>query len=1037
MKTFLAIAVLTAALVAVIASHAPAEVVRPPNRGGMTKSLGLPPRYKWHVGGSLGGQFQSHMDLTAQARLGVFKNIVNPAANVVGLLLEGYGGGKAVKVDGGSRLYDWDYGARASIASPFLRFAAGMDYNGPTSDFNFILTLFFPLRRSGIFGHGTDVRFEWLPSRGHTFNLALTVPLWRHSGKTRPQRSYVKIEGNEPEPFIYEQKDPSLEEALGNLRDLSHWIARLTTPYLDHNAWSRGGALKKFEADMRDIDGFLSSDHPLFPEGVTSEGVVRRFHEELDRAFSIAMGGRPLELGRSTHEGRLVAARSKEIILEEVILAYNRSLGQFRKKDTTGPFAVNARGEFVRWVIKDIDNLAAESDRWRAAAYVFVEFLNMIEANHEFMRKRWEDSRLGWLPLQYALVPEQHDSQEEIDVLIERITGERLTPGNKAWYLQNEQFQYEFYRQVQEARDYHVLWVHDYRGKNSEGNPDLVGFEQTKGYLTALIDRVREYDSTGKIPVYMIIIDQFFWEPNKGRVWSALLQDPLSHDLGLGKKDFRWMEEEIGALQDELRAAVSESRLLQAQARQYGKKWLENQVKVHVNITNPGDYTFRVQQVIPLVGFPDDVMRDHRKISFYDITEEDPYRGRAIYTGMGIGEHYTGPTWEDRAVLAQGPALLSLKYAARDLFLSQGFREEEVPYPLQVFPKHKDYEALVADNTRVFGGHPARAMQVHNRTGYSAKPANLIKAILHTMMPAGSVLKAPDSLWNNPLWASMLFGNALKGGRVLVIAPSLAGAPSSGAPQMSRAQELLERLMIIREVFADNIDAAGGLFRVGLYDPQVGVGDVVGRSRAFRKALDEHPFLRDLYPFHPSALETLDSIVKDLEEMDFEEQYLISGELKETPKLHLKAQLCASRQAWDKMIARPEWAEAIRVVGKYRLRSLSGDEPMPDLDVMRREYGEVGLRIVNGHMGDLTAEERKGIVYYLSVGSQNMNYRSMMMDGEATYLVTYFDALIGILDFVNMTGLCRWPDSREELDEIIKPYGGFKRKFGRFIKTGV
>jgi hypothetical protein len=535
----------------------------------------------------------------------------------------------------------------------------------------------------------------------------------------------------------------------------------------------------------------------------------------------------------------------------------------------------------------------------------------------------------------------------------------------------------------------------------------------------------------------MIIIDQFFWEPNKGRIWSELLQDPLRHDLDLGKKEFQWMEAEIEALQDELRVAVNESRLLQAQARQYGQKWLRNHIKVHVNITNPADYTFRVQQVIPLLGFPDDVMRDHRKISFYDITEEDPYRGRAIYTGMGVGEHYAGATWEDRAILTQGPALLSLKYAARDLFLGQGFEEDEVPYPFQVFPKPRDYDDIVAEKASVVGGRPIRAMQVHNRTGYGPKPANLMKGILYTMMPPGSILKTPDSLWNSSLWASMLFGNALRGGRVLIIAPSLAGAPSSGVPQMSRAQELLERLMIIREVFGRDIASAGGLLRVGLYDPQVGVGDVIGRTRAFQKALNEYPFLRELYPFHPSALETLEEIVGDLEEMGFKESYLVSHEDVETPKIHLKAQLFASKQAWDKLIARPEWADVIRLQADYRLRSLSGKETMPDLELMKERYDEAGLDLVSSYLAELSEKEKEEIVYYFSVGTQNMNYRSLMMDGEATYLVTYFDALVGVLDFVGMTGLCKWPESREELDEIIKPYGGFQRKFGRFIKTGV
>ena len=79
-----------------------------------------------------------------------------------------------------------------------------------------------------------------------------------------------------------------------------------------------------------------------------------------------------------------------------------------------------------------------------------------------------------------------------------------------------------------------------------------------KSYYAALIRNVRDYDETGKLPIFMIVQDQFYYENN--------------------------------------------------------------------------------------------YIRDHRKISFYDVTEEDPYKGGAIFTGMGIGEHYTGATWEDRGV---------------------------------------------------------------------------------------------------------------------------------------------------------------------------------------------------------------------------------------------------------------------------------------------------------------------------------------------------------------------------------------------------
>ena len=36
-----------------------------------------------------------------------------------------------------------------------------------------------------------------------------------------------------------------------------------------------------------------------------------------------------------------------------------------------------------------------------------------------------------------------------------------------------QQFQWEMVRSVRKAEDYHVLWIHDFRGYNAEGQPEL------------------------------------------------------------------------------------------------------------------------------------------------------------------------------------------------------------------------------------------------------------------------------------------------------------------------------------------------------------------------------------------------------------------------------------------------------------------------------------------------------------------------------------------------------------------------------------
>src|SRR5207245_1946427 len=116
--------------------------------------------------------------------------------------------------------------------------------------------------------------------------------------------------------------------------------------------------------------------------------------------------------------------------------------------------------------------------------------------------------------------------------------------------------------------------------------------------------------------------------------------------------------------------------------------WLRNRIKVHVNVTNRVDASFWGGGLVSSVfGYPDDVMRDHRKIAFRDVGEDDPWGGVALLTGMGVGQQYLGPGWDDRSLVVQGPVLLQLKQAARELLLSQGLTEADLPLPFRAAPR--------------------------------------------------------------------------------------------------------------------------------------------------------------------------------------------------------------------------------------------------------------------------------------------------------------------------------------------------------------
>ena len=227
----------------------------------------------------------------------------------------------------------------------------------------------------------------------------------------------------------------------------------------------------------------------------------------------------------------------------------------------------------------------------------------------------------------------------------------------------------------------------------------------------------------------------------------------------------------------------------------------------------------------PPIG-ADNLMRDHRKIVIRDVTEENPAAGEVILAGVGVGEHYATPTWDDRGLILRGPAALEAKERARDVLERHGLTGRRLPAPLRRQDPTRDYlrqvEALEAS------GATARVLQVHNRTGWGEKDATFLQMLIYDLVPPGTVIYVPDSLWTSYEWMGQLVSAALRGCRVYVVAPAFSNAPSSDFPVMSTMQELVTRLVLVGEAFEDVITAVGGELRVGLYTRVAPLDDLPG-----------------------------------------------------------------------------------------------------------------------------------------------------------------------------------------------------------------
>jgi len=982
------------------------------------KSMGFPQKWKPNVGFAVAWDRRGESArATGEFSVNVYRDLMNPMIGLLGVTAEAYG--ELVENDrfeGGGRLF---------ASFPVLHLHLGADYSTYTDDVAFTGALTVPLRRGGIIGRGSHVRLQWTPGRHDFLSVGLQIPIFQPTaGKTRPKFDRIGLPRRSARKADPVTLSPDVSDVLGGVDHAASWIRRYTVPFFDDE--------HRESEELADYLGLLVAEvkrhfhlrSGQYPDGHTYEAEVRAFHSGLDRAYGMIVG--------DADAGQRIAQHTRELLLEEVILPYDRLLGRRKMRDSLLALGDPAIRGLDAWLRTEEPALSA--DQRALVVTVFERVIVFMDRERARALERWGDNRYVWIPMQYALRPEDHDEESELDRLLERLTQTDFTGGNQVLFVANEQFQGELARTILQARDYHVLWVHDYRGLNSEGDPDLIAYYMTRVYLQALTAAAREYDERGIVPRLMLFLDQHYYEINKSELWLRLLADPLRHEIDL-PPGFEEMERGIAEEQAALRAAVSGSARLQRDARLWGEAWLQNTMKLHVNVTNPPDFSFRSRHVIPKIRFiPDTLMRDHRKIVLYDITEEDPNRGEALFTGLGVGEHYSGPTWDDRAVLVDGPSLVGLKTAARELLLSQGFDPGEIPAPLRARPYPSNYGELVLQRELV--GKYDRGMQLHNDTGFGHKPINAAKAGLYSLMPPGSHLWVPDSLWNSPLWAGMLVGASFRGTTVIPIAPSLDNAPSAAAPTMSRANEIFATFVTFNDLLGEEIEASGGLLLPGLYDVDFDASDIVARVEYSAERTDAES-RREMLPFSDVARAEVARVPEIIEREGIVRAPLAAGIADGKPRLHLKAQLFMTAPVIDTLLPLDALGTFLQhyFVERARMGSI-GDGYVP----VRERYANLigsGVELLRAWEENVDEETLPYLAAYFIGGSHNQDYRSTMMDGEVMYLASGLGALETFPDMLMTMSAATWVEDLEQLEQLLPAYEGFAKQLGRWIQNAL
>jgi hypothetical protein len=104
----------------------------------------------------------------------------------------------------------------------------------------------------------------------------------------------------------------------------------------------------------------------------------------------------------------------------------------------------------------------------------------------------------------------------------------------------------------------------------------------------------------------------------------------------------------------------------------------------------------------------------------------------------------------------------------------------------------------------------------------------------------------------------------------------------------------------------------------------------------------------------------------------------------------------------------------------------------PDIETEATRSTDALLR---GFEASWSPADRRRVSFYFSLGTQNHDPRGIMIDGEASVIVSGYHAAAGLVDLFYLMTRTTWITTQAELDRRLPPRGGFMRRFARAVRA--